>query len=83
MTKAAFMAIASEREIEVVDEPGERRHLHGYAPGGMKFAATDTHNIGFWDGERGTPVDWDEIAPELELVTCEDADCDVCCEACA
>lgn len=78
LTKDAAMAIAREREIEIEDEPGERRHLHGYAPGGMKFAATDTHNIGLWDERRGVPVDWDHVASELELTACNEPDCDYC-----
>ena len=83
MNKADFMALAAERNIEIEDEPGDRRHIHGYAPGGMKFAATDTHNIGLWDderGEQGARVDWADMATELELVECTDPNCEYCTE---
>lgn len=78
MTKRALLALAAERGIEVEDEPGERRHIHAYAPQGYRFAMTDTHNLSLWDERRGVPVPFDALADDLELVACDDPDCDYC-----
>lgn len=81
MNRSDVFAMAAASGICIEDEPGERRHLHGYAPAGTRFAATDTHNIGLWDERRGVPVEWDDIAAMLELAPCDEPGCEHCAEA--
>lgn len=82
ITKRDVARYAAEHDIEIEDNGrDEDRHIHAYSPDGFVFAATDTHNIGCYDGGwcEGKPVDWNHVFEQIQIVPCPYGDeCEVC-----
>lgn len=58
------------------------KHIHANidAPR-MKFRATDTHNLGLGNWERGERIDWRDVGQQLvdaDFGPCDDAECEYC-----
>jgi len=84
VTKQDVARYAAEKGIEIEDEgSGRDRHIHGYSPDGFIFKATETHNIGCYDGGHwdGKPVDWTHVMGQLKLIPCPNyPNCEICNE---
>lgn len=75
MNRSTVFAMAAASGICIEDAPGTRRCLTAYAPAGRRFTANGEASTVLWSAPRGEPVDWHEVAAELELAPRERAAC--------